>query len=483
MHLRPGECSLAHNGVLFLDELGEFARSALEGLREPLEEGVIRVARANARAVLPARFVLVGATNPCPCGGGAPGSCQCDETARSRYLRRLSGPLADRFDLRVVVHRPSVDDLFGLEAGEPSARGPRARGRRPEAAADRGPASSTPALDSDELDTAAPLADDARAVLRAEVERDRLTGRGYHRIRRVARTIADLRRTGSRAGRAAPTSSWPCRCARRCRADDRGADAMDRLMPLRSTSLVAAIGYLAALAGLELVTVARLRTLLAHHDPEEAFAVAAGRLRAAPDGRADAARRGRPAPGGTRRLAARSSGVGRAVPALGIDAVTARDPRPIPTCSGLDPQPPAVLFWPRRLVDARRPRGGHRRHPQRDRHRAARPRAGSAPTSPPPASASCQAWPAASTPRLTTAPCGSSGGRAAGVVANGLDVGVPPPERRPVGRGGQPGACCCRSGHRGPQPERFRFPLRNRVIAALSEIARGGREPRDAAGR
>ena len=119
--IKPGELSLATNGVLFMDELGEFARPALEGLREPLEEGVIRVARAVGRLALPARFLLVAATNPCPCGGGPPGSCQCDDNARARYLRRLSGPLADRFDLRVVVHRPAVDELLGAEPGESSA--------------------------------------------------------------------------------------------------------------------------------------------------------------------------------------------------------------------------------------------------------------------------------------------------------------------------------------------------------------------------
>lgn len=195
VHLRPGECSLAHNGVLFLDELGEFSRAALEALREPLEEGVIRVARAHARAVLPARFVLVGATNPCPCGGGGPGSCQCGETARARYLRRLSGPLADRFDLRVVVHRPSVDDLFSLDPGEPSAV-VRQRVVAARVAATERAGKLNASLAADELDRAAPLTDAARAVLRGEVERDRLTGRGYHRVRRVARTIADLHRPG-----------------------------------------------------------------------------------------------------------------------------------------------------------------------------------------------------------------------------------------------------------------------------------------------
>src|SRR4029453_19019968 len=106
-----------HGGVLFLDEIGEYPPSVLDALREPLEEGVIRVARANSHAVMPARFLLVAATNPCPCGGGAPGSCECDDIARMRYVRRLSGPLLDRFDLRVAVQRPAGDELLDPGGG------------------------------------------------------------------------------------------------------------------------------------------------------------------------------------------------------------------------------------------------------------------------------------------------------------------------------------------------------------------------------
>jgi magnesium chelatase family protein len=189
--LRPGEVSLATNGVLFMDELGEFGRAALEGLREPLEEGVIRVARAQIRAVMPARFLLVAATNPCPCGGGPPGACECDDPSRARYLRRLSGPVTDRFDLRVIVHRPAVDDLLGIDPSEPSSivrlRVVDARRIALERAG-----KLNAALTPDDLDRHAPLSDAARALLREEVERERLTGRGYHRVRKVARTIADL---------------------------------------------------------------------------------------------------------------------------------------------------------------------------------------------------------------------------------------------------------------------------------------------------
>src|SRR3546814_570012 len=120
--MRPGEISAATNGVLFLDELAEFAPHVIDALRQPLEEGVVRVARAAATVTFPARFLLVAAMNPCPCGyGSQPGGCRCTEGARLRYQRRLSGPLLDRFDLRVEVSRPTVDDLLGTTRGEPSA--------------------------------------------------------------------------------------------------------------------------------------------------------------------------------------------------------------------------------------------------------------------------------------------------------------------------------------------------------------------------
>jgi magnesium chelatase family protein len=190
-NLRPGEISLAHCGVLFLDELGEYSPVVLDGLRQPLEEGVIRVARARASATLPARFLLVAATNPCPCGGGPPGSCECDDGARLRYLRRLSGPLLDRFDLRVGVARPGVDDLLQSGGGETTAEvAGRVAQARTAAMQQRGMLNSE--IPASHLDALAPLHPAARLLLRNELERDRLTGRGYHRIRRVARTLADL---------------------------------------------------------------------------------------------------------------------------------------------------------------------------------------------------------------------------------------------------------------------------------------------------
>jgi magnesium chelatase family protein len=192
--LRPGEISLAHGGILFLDELGEFSPAVLDGLRQPLEEGVVRIARARASATLPAQFLLLAATNPCPCGGGAPGSCQCDDGAKARYLRRLSGPLLDRFDLRVPVNRPDVDELLIGGAGETSADvAARVLAARRHAL-ERG-GSLNAAIPVPLLDVLAPLDADAQKLLRVELEADRLTGRGLHRVRRVARTLADLDRS------------------------------------------------------------------------------------------------------------------------------------------------------------------------------------------------------------------------------------------------------------------------------------------------
>lgn len=193
--LRPGEISLAHGGVLFLDELGEFAPVVLDGLRQPLEEGVIRLARARASATLPARFLLVAATNPCPCGGGAPGSCECDDGARLRYLRRLSGPLLDRFDLRVGVARPGVDDLLAGGGGEPTVVVAQRVAAARQRSIDRiGMLNS--AIPAGSIDALAPLHPEARVRLRDQLEAEKLTGRGYHRVRRVARTIADLEGAG-----------------------------------------------------------------------------------------------------------------------------------------------------------------------------------------------------------------------------------------------------------------------------------------------
>jgi len=191
--MRPGEVSIAHGGVLFLDELGEFQPAVLDGLRQPLEEGVVRVTRARGSVEFPSRFQLVAAMNPCPCGAASkPGACQCGDALRTRYLRRVSGPLLDRFDLRLEVGRPEVDELLGAPEGESSAVvAARVDAARRLAAERHGDTNS--AIPGHRLDELAPLSKAARALLRREVETDRLSGRGLHRVRRVARTLADLR--------------------------------------------------------------------------------------------------------------------------------------------------------------------------------------------------------------------------------------------------------------------------------------------------
>jgi magnesium chelatase family protein len=189
--MRPGEVSLATNGVLFLDELGEFAPSVLDALRQPLEEGIVRLARARSTVTMPAKFLLVAATNPCPCGEGTPGVCICDDRARMRYARRFSGPLLDRFDLRVAVTRPDAGELMDTRAAESSASvAARVLRARNHALARAGMPNA--ALSGELLERHAPLTRSATTLLRSHLERGMLSGRGYHRIRRVARTIADL---------------------------------------------------------------------------------------------------------------------------------------------------------------------------------------------------------------------------------------------------------------------------------------------------
>jgi magnesium chelatase family protein len=190
--MRPGEISLSHTGVLFLDEMGEFPRHVLDALRQPLEDGVVRVSRAKASAVYPARFLLVGATNPCPCGGGGPrSSCRCSEAVRARYARRLSGPLLDRFDLRVLVSKPDVGELLGGAGGEPSAEVAARVALARERAHGRGVLYNAQ-LPAWRLDAVAPLAPDASRLLEHKLRAGQLSARGLHRVRRVARTVADL---------------------------------------------------------------------------------------------------------------------------------------------------------------------------------------------------------------------------------------------------------------------------------------------------
>ena len=191
---RPGEISLAHHGVLFLDELPEFARAVLEALREPLETGVVAVSRAALQTRYPAAFQLIAAMNPCPCGhlGDPCGDCRCTPPQVQRYRRRISGPLLDRLDMHVEVPRLSAAEFEAARAGEETsataaARVARARtlqisrqgvcnARLPDAGVDR---CCTP----DRV---------GRRLLERAMERRGLSGRARQRVLRVARTLADL---------------------------------------------------------------------------------------------------------------------------------------------------------------------------------------------------------------------------------------------------------------------------------------------------
>ena len=192
---RPGEASLAHRGVLFLDELPEFGRRPLEALRQPIEEGWIRIVRAAGSASFPAEFTLVAAMNPCPCGHrGVAGRCRCsDETVR-RYERRISGPLLDRIDLRVDVPAVRWEDLDGQGCEESSDTvRDRVLGARTRARCRYGGEEATNArIPPAELETVCAIDRGGRSLLRTAVRRLGLTARGYHRVLRVARTIADL---------------------------------------------------------------------------------------------------------------------------------------------------------------------------------------------------------------------------------------------------------------------------------------------------
>jgi magnesium chelatase family protein len=228
--LRPGEISCAHNGVLFLDELGEFPAAVLDALRQPLERGKICVDRASASVVFPAKFLLVAATNPCPCGWrGASGTsdaawaekggsgetgptngevdsevhlsahttfgkkpiCRCSSGARSRYARRLSGPFLDRFDLRLSVDRPDPVDLLDL-GGECSSADVRVRVTAAREASQHRQGCANGRLLAAQVDRFCRLSPAGRTLLEGQLRTGELTARGLARVRRVARTLMDL---------------------------------------------------------------------------------------------------------------------------------------------------------------------------------------------------------------------------------------------------------------------------------------------------
>jgi magnesium chelatase family protein len=196
---RPGEVTLAHNGVLFLDELAEFRRGALEALRQPLEDGEVCIARARARAWFPARPIVVAAVNPCPCGylGHPSRPCRCTSVARSAYRSRLSGPLLDRLDVHVSVPPVDARALLASKPG-PSSRGVRDRvvaarklGYERCAALGREPVANA-LLSARDLETAAALDRESRRMLESAATHLGLSARALVKVMRVARTIADL---------------------------------------------------------------------------------------------------------------------------------------------------------------------------------------------------------------------------------------------------------------------------------------------------
>jgi len=200
---RPGEVSLAHHGVLFMDEFAEFRRSALEAMRQPLEDGIVCIARARARAWFPARPMVVAAMNPCPCGyhkRPPPARCRCTPSRIARYHQKLSGPLLDRMDVHVNVEPVEIAALSRAGDGEPSADvrervlGARSRQlQRYERGITRHRTNAE--LSLDELEAIAPLTQDARRMLETTARDLGLSARAWVKVLRVARSIADIEGT------------------------------------------------------------------------------------------------------------------------------------------------------------------------------------------------------------------------------------------------------------------------------------------------
>ena len=194
---RPGEISLAHTGVLFLDELPEFSRETMEVLRQPLEDGKVTISRASGSYTFPSRFMLVCAMNPCKCGwyGHPSGRCTCSETSVRQYRSRISGPLLDRIDIIIEVPALEFDELKSKPSGEQSAEIKRRVDAAREVQRSRfgpGGASCNAEMQPADMRRCCALSPDCEALLRGAFDALGLTGRSYDRILRVARTIADL---------------------------------------------------------------------------------------------------------------------------------------------------------------------------------------------------------------------------------------------------------------------------------------------------
>ncbi|SHO53178.1 YifB family Mg chelatase-like AAA ATPase [Desulfopila aestuarii] len=195
---RPGEVSLAHNGVLFLDELPEFKKHVLEVLRQPLEDGNVTISRANMALSFPARFILIVAMNPCPCGylGDRRNSCTCNSAQIQRYQSRISGPLLDRIDLHLSVAALQFDEMSETGSGESSEtirkRVNRTRSLQSERFIEIPGINCNGQMKTREIEKYCRLDSRSQDILKKGMERLRLTARGYHRILKIARTIADM---------------------------------------------------------------------------------------------------------------------------------------------------------------------------------------------------------------------------------------------------------------------------------------------------
>ena len=195
---KPGEISLAHRGVLFLDEINEHTSKVLEVLRQPIEDKIVTISRAKGSITFPANFLLVGARNPCPCGfyGDPLQACSCTPNQIQRYQSRISGPILDRIDIHVDVPRVDFDKLMGEARAESSGdirqRVERARGRQTERFQEHPGLFANADMTVSEIDQFCPLSEEARGILTLSVRKLQLSARSYHRVLKLSRTIADL---------------------------------------------------------------------------------------------------------------------------------------------------------------------------------------------------------------------------------------------------------------------------------------------------
>jgi len=194
---KPGEISLSHNGVLFLDELSEFSRYVLESLRQPLEDGVVTISRALASINYPARFMLVAAMNPCPCGyfGDPNHVCNCTPLQIQNHLNKISGPLLDRIDIHIEVRAVKKEELLGKKKGEPSSKIKKRVNKAREIQLKRFkelPIYCNAQMSPKHIRRFSPPNKDAEELLRMAISELHLSARAYHKVLKIARTIADL---------------------------------------------------------------------------------------------------------------------------------------------------------------------------------------------------------------------------------------------------------------------------------------------------